>query len=368
MKKKYKIVLSDKERKKLNDLLSRGKHSSQKFKRARVMLLSSDGATDSEIISKTGLSRSGIFGIRKRYINNGFKSTLDGVSRPGRPRKMIERLEAYAIATACSEAPVGRNKWTMQLIADRLVELKLVDSISDETVRLHLKKKIKPWLHKQWCIAAVNAEFVYRMEDILDLYHSHYDPKRPRVCIDEKLYQLIMDIIDPIPMTPEHLRREDYTYKRNGTCNIFMIVSPEIGWRHLRISDQRRAIDYAETLKELVDVWFPDAEKIVLVSDNLNIHTGASLYKKYEPEEARRILKKLEFHYTPKHASWLNMAEIELSILGSQCINRRIGDKKTLIKETKVWEEKRNQCKAKINWNFTSQQARVKLKRSYPNV
>jgi hypothetical protein len=206
------------------------------------------------------------------------------------------------------------------------------------------------------------------MEDILDLYHRLYDPKRPRVCMDEKLYQLINNLIEPIPMTTEHPKREDYTYERNGTCNIFMITSPEIGWRHVKVTDQRTAIDYAEVIKELVDVWFPHAEKIDLISDNLNTHTGASLYKKYKPEEARRILKKIEFHYTPKHASWLNMAEIELSILGNQCINRRIGNKETLIQEIQAWEDKRNQLKSKINWNFTSEQARIKLKRSYPNL
>jgi transposase len=206
------------------------------------------------------------------------------------------------------------------------------------------------------------------MEDILDLYERSYHFRYPIVCLDEKPYQLLRDILSPLPPEPGKPWREDYTYERNGTCNLFVIFCPGLGWRHVEVTGQRTAIDYAEILRKIVDEYFPQADRILIVQDNLNTHTGASLYKAFDAREALRIHRKLEFHYTPKHASWLNMAEIEIHALGKQCIDRRMGDVDTLKRETAAWERERNQRQVKVNWLFTVGKARDKFQRDYDKL
>lgn len=206
------------------------------------------------------------------------------------------------------------------------------------------------------------------MEDILDLYERGYDFRYPIVCLDEKPYQLLRDILSPLPPEPGKPWREDYTYERSGTCNLFVIFCPGLGWRHIEVTGQRTAIDYAEILRKIVDEYFPQAEHILIVQDNLNTHNGASLYKAFEPSEALRIHRKLEFHWTPVHASWLNMAEIEIHVLGKQCIDRRIGDVNTLKREIASWETERNQRQVNVNWQFTVNKARSKFQRSYDKL
>jgi hypothetical protein len=206
------------------------------------------------------------------------------------------------------------------------------------------------------------------MEDILDLYERGYDFKYPIVCLDEKPYQLLRDILSPLPPEPGQPWREDYTYERSGTCNFFVIFCPGLGWRHVEVTGQRTAIDYAKILKKIVDEYFPQAERILIVQDNLNTHNGSSLYKAFSAEEALRIYKKLEFHYTPKHASWLNMAEIEIHALGKQCIDRRIPDVDRLKQEIASWERERNQRRVNVNWQFTVNKARNKFQRSYDKL
>ena len=206
------------------------------------------------------------------------------------------------------------------------------------------------------------------MEDILEVYKRLHDPLRPLVCLDESNKQHIIEISNPIPMEPGKPKRYDTEYERNGVSNLFMMFEPLSGWRYVEVTDHRTAVDWAHQVKFLVDVRHRDAERIVLVEDNLNTHSPASLYKAFSPEEARRIIDKLEFHYTPKHGSWLDMAEIELSILSRQCLDRRIPDQDTLRKEIKAWEDKRNECKATMDWRFTTEDARIKLKRLYPKV
>ncbi len=214
----------------------------------------------------------------------------------------------------------------------------------------------------------MNAEFVACMEDVLDLYEEPYDEKRPKVNFDETSKQLIEELRQPLEGKPGQVERFDYEYKRNGTSNPFMICEPQAGWRHIAVTEQRTMIDFAHQMKWLVDEKYPQAEVIRIVMDNLNTHKAASLYEAFEPGEARRILKKLEFHYTPKHGSWLNMAEIELSVLSRQCLDRRIGDEETLKREIKAYEDRRNQAQASIDWQFTSKAARIKLHRLYPAI
>jgi hypothetical protein len=205
------------------------------------------------------------------------------------------------------------------------------------------------------------------MEDVLDLYAEPPDPLRPRVCFDEPPYQLVSETRPPLPPGPGRPRRVDYEYKREGTANLFMLARPEAGWRHVEVTERRTARDFAEQMRALVDVHFPDATLIRIVLDNLNTHTLARLYEAFPAAEARRISRKLEFHPTPKHGSWLNMAEIELGVLASQCLDQRIPDQPTLRQEVAAWEEPRNDARATIDWRFTTDQARVKLHRLYPS-
>ena len=203
------------------------------------------------------------------------------------------------------------------------------------------------------------------MEDVLDLYAEPFDPKRPWVCFDEKPCQLVGEAREPIPMEPGRPERIDYEYKRKGNANLFLLLQPQVGWRHLEVTGQRTAKDFAHQMRALVDEHFPEAELIRVVLDNLNIHGGGALYETFPPEEARRIVRKLEFHYTPKHGSWLNMAEIELSVLSRQCLDRRIPDNTTLRTEVSEWETERNEHRATINWRFTTKDARTKLSKLY---
>ncbi len=206
------------------------------------------------------------------------------------------------------------------------------------------------------------------MEDVLDVYTRPYDPRRPQVCLDETSRQLLGDVTPPLPMAPGHPAREDYEYVRGGVCNLFLTCEPLRGWRHVTVSDRRTRRDFAHVIKELVDVQYPDAEKIVLVMDNLNTHSPASLYEAFAPAEARRLTDGLEIHYTPKHGSWLNMAEIELHALAGQCLDRRLPDQATLTAEVAAWEAARNAADSAIDWRFTTADARIKLKHLYPVI
>jgi uncharacterized small protein (DUF1192 family) len=213
-----------------------------------------------------------------------------------------------------------------------------------------------------------NAAFVAAMEDILEVYQRPYDRQRPLVCLDESSKQLIAETRVPIAAKPGQPGRHDYEYRRNGTANLFMMFAPLEGWRHVKVTDRHTAVDYAQVLKELSDTHFPGSAKIVLVQDNLNTHKPASLYEAFPPAEARRLVERFEWHYTPKHGSWLDMAESELSVLSSQCLDRRIPDQRVLKDEVAAWEADRNSKHAKANWQFTTADARVKLRRLYPRA
>lgn len=213
-----------------------------------------------------------------------------------------------------------------------------------------------------------NADFVAAMEDVLEVYRRPYDPQRPVVCFDEQSKQLVKETRAPLAPRPGRHQRVDYEYERNGTANLFMRFEPLAGRRRVKVTERRTKIDFAHVIRELVDDDYPDAETIVLVMDNLNIHKIASLYEAFEPAEARRLAEKLEIHYTPKHGSWLNMAETELSILTKQCLDRRIPDFPALCREIESWQQPRNDAKAKIDWQFTTHDARIKLKKLYPSI
>jgi hypothetical protein len=206
------------------------------------------------------------------------------------------------------------------------------------------------------------------MEDVLDVYAQPFNPKRPLVCFDESNKEQHIEVIEPLPMEPGQPQRFESTFERNGVSNLFVFFAPLHNWRHVKVTDQRTSRDWAQCMKELVDIHFPDAEKIVVVMDNLSTHTPAALYATFAPAEAKRIWDRLELHYTPKHGSWLNMAEIELSVLARQCLKCRIPDQESLTHETGAWEARRNAAGASVEWRFTTADARIKLKKLYPVV
>lgn len=221
----------------------------------------------------------------------------------------------------------------------------------------------------QWVIPPEkNADFVAAMEDVLEVYRRPYNVRRPVVCLDETSKQLVGETRTPVAAKPGQPAREDYEYKRNGTANLFMLFEPLAGWRHVEVTERRTKIDFALVVKKLVDELDPDAEKIVLVMDNLNTHKIASLYEAFAPAEARRLADKLELHFTPKHGSWLNMAETELATLGKQCLSRRIPTKTKLKTEVSAWQATRNESEATVDWQFKTEDARIKLKKLYPSI
>lgn len=213
-----------------------------------------------------------------------------------------------------------------------------------------------------------NAEFVCAMEDVLEVYTRPYDPQRPQVCLDETSKQLVAETREPILAAPGQPERVDYEYERRGTANLFMVFEPLAGQRRVKVTERRTAVDFAHVIQELLDEQYPQAEKIVLVMDNLNTHKPASLYEAFAPAEARRLIERLEIHYTPKHGSWLNMAETELSVLARQCLDRRIPNPIALTQEVAAWERRRNTAKCRVDWRFTTPEARIKLKRLYPSI
>lgn len=213
-----------------------------------------------------------------------------------------------------------------------------------------------------------SGEFVWRMEDVLEVYRRPYDARRPLVCMDETSKQLLRDVRAGLPAKPGKVERVDYEYEREGVVNLFLFCEPLAGKRWVDVTEHRTRADWAEQIKDLVDVRHPEAERVVLVMDNLNVHTPGALYEVYPPEEARRLVEKLEIHHTPKHGSWLNIAEIEISILGRQCLSRRVPDYESLTTEVGAWEDRRNEAGGRVSWQFTAEDARIKLKRLYPSI
>ena len=248
-----------------------------------------------------------------------------------------------------------------------MVRLTEHESLSRETVRRRLaENEIKPWREKMWCVPKIDGEYVARMEDVLDLYAEPPDPARPVVCLDESPVQLIGEVRQPIAAAPGQVERVDYEDRRCGTVNLFVAVDAHRPWRRVSVTQKRAAQDYAERLRELVDVDYPDATCIGVVQDNLSTHTPGALYETFPAPEAHRILERLEFHSTPKHASWLNMVEIEIGVLKGQCLDRRIDHHAELAREIAAWERRRNAAGARLKWMFTTETARAKMGRAYP--
>src|SRR6202166_952486 len=346
---RYRVDLSQIERTALRALLSGGKHASRKLKRAQILLAADAGASDEEIARSVGVGGSTVYRTKRRFVEGNLERALREEPRPGAERKLTGKEEALLLATACASPPEGRARWTLELLAGAIVKLTEHKSLSHETVRRRLAENdIKPWRKDMWCIPRIDGEYVARMEDVLDVYGEAPDPKRPVVCFDESPVQLIGEVRQPIPAKPGQIERYDYEYRRNGTVNLFVVLDVHRPWRKVKVTERRAAKDYAQCMRELVDVNYANAEYIRVVQDNLSTHSAGALYEAFPPTEARRILRRLEFHYTPKHASWLNMVEIEIGVLRGQCLDRRIDDPKRLINEIAAWERQRNTAGARI--------------------
>jgi transposase len=364
---RYRVELSQAERCELTALVSAGKHPARRLKRAQILLAADRGIGDEDIAKTVGAGASTVYRTKRRFVEANLEGALSEEPRAGAERKLSGKEEALLVATACSNPPQGRARWTLELLADALVKLTEHESLSRETVRRRLAENdLKPWRRDMWCIPHVDAEYVARMEDVLDLYAEKPDPKRPVVCFDESPTQLIGEVRAPIPAEPGQLERYDCEYRRNGTVNLFVFLDAHRSWRKVKVTDRRAAQDFAACMRDLTDVHFPKAERIRVVLDNLSTHSPAALYQAMPASEARRVLRRLEFHYTPKHASWLNMVEIEIGVLRSQCLDRRIDNKKRIITEIAAWERKRNASGARIKWMFTTDKARTKMARAYP--
>jgi transposase len=362
----YRVDLTADERDHLSSVVA-SKAGAQKRKRAQILLAAAKGVSDVTIGETLPCGLSTIYRTKKRFVTEGLEASLEERSGRGASRMLTKQEEAKLVALACSTPPEGRRRWTLELLANEFIQLVEHESISRETIRRRLgENELKPWQRKMWCIPKVDAEYVVRMEDVLDLYMEPPDKRRPVVSFDETPTQLIGEARVPIPQGPGRSERIDYEYRRNGTANLFVFVDAHRAWRHVKVTDHRTNIDFAYCMRDLVDCHYPKAERIRVVLDNLSTHRPKNLYEAFPPEEARRLLRRLEFHYTPTHASWLNMVEIEISVLASQCLARRIPDRSTLEREIAAWQKRRNAEGARITWMFDAAAARRKLGKLYP--
>ena len=366
---RYRVELNQTERAELTALVSGGKHAVRKLKRAQILLAADAGTNDEDIVASVHVSGSTVYRTKQRFVLGNLEEALCEEPRPGASRKFTGKEEALLVATACSKPPEGRARWTLELLAGEMVKLTEHDDVSRETIRRRLAdNELKPWRKDMWCVPKVDGEYVARMEDVLDLYAEEPDPKRPVVSFDESPTQLIGEVRQPIPAKPGQLERYDCEYKRNGTANLFIFLDVHRSWRKVKVTDRRAAEDFATCMRELTDLHYPEAERIRVVLDNLSTHTASALYQTFPAAEARRVLRRLEFHYTPKHASWLNMVEIEIGVLRSQCLDRRIPDRELLESEIAAWERQRNASGDRIKWMFTTEKARTKMGHAYPRL
>ena len=363
----YRVTLTQYERDELGTLLSGGRQAARKLKRAQILLAADAGVGDEEIAASVGVGGSTVYRTKRRFVEGNLERALSEESRPGAKRKLTGKEEALLVATACANPPAGRARWTLDLLAGEMVKLTAHESLSRETVRRRLADAdLKPWRRKMWCIPQVDADYVARMEDVLDLYAEAPDPQRPVVCFDESPIQLIGEVRRPIPPEPGQVERYDCEYRRDGTANLFVFLDANRPWRKVKVTARRTAIDFAVCMRELADLHYPKAERIRVVLDNLSTHSAGAFYQAFPAEQARRLLRRIELHYVPKHASWLNMVEIEIGVLAGQCLDRRIESYPRLTAEVAAWEKQRNGAQARIDWSFTTEKARTKMGRAYP--
>ena len=372
---KYRIKLTAEQRQELLEVAKNGKKSAKEVRHANVLLMADDNAAegrwrDVDISAALNIHVNTISSIRKKFVLGGIPPALERKSRlsPPNPPKLDGRQQAHLIALCCSDPPPGRVRWTLELLAHEFTTRSLVVSISKETVRKHLNAvELKPWKKERFCIPERDLpRFLAQMEEVLDVYSEPSDENIPLISMDEASLELTSDVYPSIPEKPGQPRREDYHYERHGTQAIFIFVDPHRGWRRVSNRNRRTSLDWAEEIEQLLEVDYPDAPKVKLVCDNLNTHNIASLYAAFPAPKAHRLARRLEIHHTPRNGSWLNIAEIELSVLSQQCLDRRIATAEILKTELAHWQAERNRENAKVKWQFTTEDARIKLHHLYP--
>ncbi|MGV8962755.1 MAG: IS630 family transposase [Candidatus Saccharimonadaceae bacterium] len=372
----YHVKLTKSEVEELLNIINKGSHTSQTFRTAYILLNCDEGEyaekiTNEQISKVLKVGMRTIDRVKKRFIEEGFEGSLERQPTTRIYEKKIDGdVEAKIVTLCCSKPPKGFARWSLRLLADKMVELNYVDSISYVAVGNNFKKnELKPWKVKGWVIPpAQNSEFVAHMEQVLDVYKRPYNKDFPVVCMDESPKQLIEEGRASVPIKPVQEERVDYEYVRHCVVNIFMANEPLKGKRRVEITEFKTKKDWAKFIKKIADEDYPEATKITLVMDNFKTHVASAFYETFEPEEAKRLWDRFEFIYTPKHGSWLNMAEIELHVLNGQCLNRHIATFEEVKDEAKAWESNRNNKDCKINWQFTNGNARIKLKRLYPSI
>jgi transposase len=383
------VNLTAEDRERLKAITHKGAGESAKtIMHANILLITNDGLGERkmgnrEVAELFDISPTTVNEVRKLYASQGLEAALKRKTRLDPPHisKITGDFEAQVIATALGPVPQGRARWTLRLLAEYCQEKKYIISISHSAVGEMLNtNQVKPHLSKYWCTPKEgDAEFVLNMEDVLGVYKRAYNPKIPVICMDEKPIQLLGEVRERVtakamstdPDTglarPGTIERIDSEYVRHGTASIFMFTEPLGGWRHTVALQSRKKGDFAQLMREVSEKYYPDAEKIIIVADNLNMHTPASFYVAYDPKIAYELACKFEFHYTPKHGSWLNIAEAELGSLAIQCLgNQRIPLIDELNEVLQAWEVDRNTRQKGVNWQFTAEDARIKLKRLYP--
>lgn len=369
------IALSVKEQATLKQVVSKGISPARTIRRANVLLRYFEIYRNDDSIRKIldiiGISRATFNTILKDFQVRG----IDCINRKKRKTPPVERkvtgeVEAHLIALACHTPPKGYSKWTLRLLSEKMVQMNYIDNISHTTVSKVLNENsLKPHIVKEWCMPQEqSADFIACMEDVLEVYSRPYDERYPVVCMDEKPLQLLADAREGYRKKDGSFL-QDSEYIRKGTCSIFLFTEPLSGFRYAKALEHRTKVDWAKQMKYVADNFYHDAEKIIMVCDNLNTHNKSSFYEAFQPEEALRLAKRFEFHYTPKHGSWLDIAEIELSALAKQCLGkRRIENLETLNSEIESWQQDRNAKQKGVDWQFTTEDARIKLKRLYPDL
>ena len=330
--------------------------------RANALNLRSKGLTMSEVADFLEITSRTVFNIEKNYEDGGLEKALHDDPRPGTPIKFDDRVKSHIIAFVCSDPPEGFDRWTLELIQEKSVKEKIVDTISLESIRIILEEHdIQPWRQKSWCVPDLDEEFIERMEDVLKIYEKPVNDKRPLVCIDEKPIQLLDEVRPPSGLASGKVKKVDFEYKRNGTCSVFCAVEPHSGKYINTVTERRTGNDFAKFMASL-ERRYSDAQKIILVMDNLNTHKLKSLTEFYGEDKGNEIWNHFEVHYTPKHGSWLNQAEIAINMYTRQCLGKtRIPDIELLRKKTKAWNKVVNRKQVKICWKFTRKKAQEKF-------
>jgi len=357
-----KINLSPNELIRIKSLLKKKIIDSRIVKRAQTLKLKHMGKGTKEISSILDFNQKSITNTINNYLDFGLDRALEDDPRSGRPIVFDDRDKANIIAMVCTDPPEGFARWTLELIAEESVKRDLVDSISTSKVQVILQEHdLKPWREKMWCIPSLDNEYIERMEDVLKVYEKKYNPKKPVVCIDEKPVALIADVHERVQGKPGEVGKKDYEYKRNGSVNVFCAVEPLKGKYINRVTPNRKAPEFAKFVRDL-SRKYSEANKIILIMDNLASHGPKSLTDYYGIEEGQKIWNRFEVHYTPKHASWLNQAEIAIGMYSRQSLgDGRVTDYQTLKKITKYWNKATNQKRTIIQWKFNRIKAREKF-------